>query len=90
MATVTPFEDEFCQEKRTIYSINNCEPTNKTKFGGSVTTSEMCPHCRTHNIFRLYEPKLEYETDKFFVSVYDCECPNCNKEFDIKDEFEKE
>jgi hypothetical protein len=89
MITITPFEDEFCQKTYTIYSVNNCEP-NKNSMGGSMTTSEVCPSCKTRNIFRLYEPKEEHETLHFYISVYDCKCPICGKEFEIIDEFEKE
>jgi DNA-directed RNA polymerase subunit RPC12/RpoP len=88
MITVTPFEDEFCQKTHKMYAINNCTPNDF--FGGSMTTSAECPYCKTRNIFRVYEPKKEYETDDFCVSIYDCKCPNCGKEFEIKDEFEKE
>lgn len=81
MITITPFEDEFCQQTFTIYSINN---TNPKGFNyGSVTTSEKCPKCETRNIFRLYDSKDEYETEEAYVSVYDCKCPNCGNEFDL-------
>ena len=85
MITITPFEDEFCQKIYTIYSINN---TNDC--GGSVTTSEVCPHCKARNIFKVYEPKEEYETDELCVAIYDCKCPICDRVFDIVDEWEKE
>ena len=88
MITITPFEEEFCGKTHTIYSINNTTPNDN--FCGSTTTSEECPRCKTRNIFKVYEPKDEYETDEFYVAIYDCKCPNCGKEFEIKDEFEKE
>jgi rubredoxin len=87
MITVTPFEGEFCQKVRTIYSINNCNPESAYSH---MTTSAECPHCKTRNIFRVYEPKDEYETKESYVAIYDCKCPNCGKDFEIKDEFEKE
>ena len=89
MITITPFEGEFCQKNYIIYAINNCEP-NKNSMGGSMTTSEKCPHCQTRNIFRVYDPKDEYETTNMFVEIYSCKCPNCKKEFEIVDEFEKD
>jgi len=88
MITITPFEDEFCQKIHTIYSINNTNPKNN--FGSSTTTSEVCPYCKTRNIFKVFEPKEEYDTDEFYTEIYDCKCPNCDKEFDFVDEFEKE
>jgi len=88
MITITPYEGEFCEKIHTIYSINECNPNNT--FNGSVTTSEMCPHCKTRNIFRVYEPKEEYETDELIKEIYDCKCPNCGKRFEITDEWEKE
>lgn len=88
MITLTPFEDEFCQKIHTIYSVNNCEPLNKSNIGGSVTTSEKCPHCNQRHIFRLYEEREWYESDEILTTLYDCKCPSCNKIFDIKIEDE--
>lgn len=88
MITITPFEEEFCQKTYTIYSINNYNPNDN--LGGSTTTSEVCPHCKTRNIFKVFEPKREYETDEYYVAIYDCKCPNCEKEFEFRDEVEKD
>ena len=89
MTFITPFEEEFCQKIHTIYAINNDDPLHNY-CGGSTTISEVCPHCNARNIFRVYEPRREYETDEYFVAIYDCKCPECRKEFEIKDEWEKE
>ena len=86
MVTVTPFQGEFCQKEHTIYSINNESP--KENIGGSMTTTEECPHCKTRNIFQFYEPKREIETDRYIITIYDSKCPNCNKEFEILDIFD--
>jgi|GEM_PF-1562344 len=88
MITITPIKEEFYQKIHTIYSINN--PTPNNYFGGSMTTSEACPYCKTRNIFKVFEPKEEYETNENYVSIYDCKCPICGRVFDIVDEFEKE
>lgn len=88
MITITPYQGEFCQKIYTIYSIDECNP-NST-FRGSTTTSEICPYCNARNIFRVYEPRREYETDELFGEVYDCKCPNCEKEFEFISEFDKE
>lgn len=87
MVTITPFEGQFCQKNYTIYSINN---TNPAKACSHTTTSEECPNCKIKQIFRFYEPKEEYEIDSFYVEIYNCKCPNCGKEFEIKIKYEKE
>jgi hypothetical protein len=79
MITLTPLEDEFCQKNYTIYAVN--KPNNN---GSSVTTFEVCPHCKARNIFRFYESENEYETSESHVKIYDCRCPNCNKNFEVK------
>lgn len=87
MITITPFEGEFCNKTRTIYSINNTKPY---RHYGSVTTSAECPHCGEKHIFRLYEAKKNIETDTEYKDIYDCICPKCNKLFDIVIEDVKE
>lgn len=86
MTFVVPFESEFCGEIRTIYAVNNDTPTRR--FQGSTTTSEICPHCGERNFYRVYKHKDEYEEDGWFIEVYDCKCPSCNKEFDLEIEHE--
>jgi len=81
MTFIAPFKAEFCNEIRTIYAVNNDNPTNSIR--GSTTTSEPCPHCDERNFFRVYEPKSEFMEDGYFVEVYDCKCPNCRREFDL-------
>lgn len=86
MIILTPFQGEFCQKEHTIYSVNNEQPE---KASGSMTTSEACPHCSKRNVFRVYEPKREFETDRYAMAIYDAKCPECNKEFEILDVFDK-
>ena len=86
MTYIVPFEAEFCGKIRKIYSVNNDNPTDG--FCSSVTTSEPCPYCGERNFFRVYDHKSEYEEDGWFIEVYDCKCPNCRKEFDLKIEHE--
>lgn len=86
MTTVTPFTGEFFGKTQTIYSINNTNPSKH--LGGHMTTAKVCPKCRERNVFRLYEPKEEYKTDGFLISVYDCKCPSCKNDFEIKYEFD--
>jgi hypothetical protein len=86
MITLTPFKDEFCQKEHTIYSVNNDKPKEAS---GSMTTSEACPHCKERNIFRFYEPKREFETDRYCIAVYDSKCPACNGHFEVLDVFDK-
>lgn len=88
MVTVTEFKGEFLGKIETIYSINNTNPEGKT-WGGHMTTSEICPKCKSRNLFRLYEPKREFKTERYCIAIYDCRCPNCNTNFEIKDEFDK-
>lgn len=88
MITITPFKGIICEKTYKIYAINNNNPTKSSQ--GSLTTSEECPNCKKRNMFRVYEPKNEYETDENYVAIYDCKCPNCETEFEIIDEFEKE
>lgn len=87
MTTLTPFNTEFCGDVHKVYSVNSYTPE---KEHSNMTTSEICPHCKERNIFRVYEPKREFETDRFAIAIYDCKCPNCKKDFEIKDEFDKE
>ncbi len=86
MTFVVPFEGEFCGEVRTIYAVNNDNPTGFTS--GNTTTSEKCPHCSERNFYRVYDHKREYEEDGWCVEVYDCKCPNCQKEFNLEIEYE--
>ena len=87
MTFIVPFEGEFCDKVRTIYSVNNDNPKSAWS---SVTTSEKCPHCGERYFFRVYDFKKEYEEDKYYIQIYDCKCPNCQKEFDLKIEYEIE
>lgn len=80
MITITPFEGEFCGDIRTMFSINSRKPLQEHS---SVTTSEECPHCKKRNIFRLYNVKKTIEKGNIYKDIYDCKCPNCNKEFDL-------
>lgn len=86
MTFIVPFDEKFCGEIITIYSVNNDNP--KGTFQSSVTTSEICPHCNERNVFRVYEHKSEREEAGCFFEVYDCKCPNCRKRFDLEVEFE--
>lgn len=81
MTFIVPFQGEFCGKVRTIFSVNNDDPTG---FGSSVTTSKQCPHCNEKNFFRFFENKREYEKDGWEIQVYDCKCPSCRKEFDVE------
>ena len=87
MAQLTPFEGEFCGKVRKIYSVNSIKPEKEIS---SMTTKKYCPHCGEGNIFRVYSPRREYETDYIVGEVYDCKCPNCDKDFDIVNEFDKD
>lgn len=82
MTFLVPFEAEFCGEIRKIYAVNNDSPTEG--FRGNTTTSEQCPHCGERNFFRVYEEKDFYETEEYVMEVYDCKCPECRREFDLK------
>lgn len=87
MTFIVPFEDEFCGETRTIYSVNNDNPKGAW---GSITISEKCPNCGERYFYRVYDSKEYYEEEEYSVELYDCKCPNCRKEFDLKieDQFE--
>ena len=85
MTFIVPFQDEFCQEVRTIYAVNNDNPKG---WGGSVTSSQECPHCKERHFFRFYENKREYEIDGWAIEVYDCKCPSCRREFVVEIEHE--
>lgn len=85
MTFILPFEGEFCGELRKIYAVNNDNPENG---GSSTTTSEKCPNCNERHVFRVYEHKKEYEEDGWLIELYDCKCPSCQKEFELKIEFE--
>lgn len=87
MTFIVPFQEEFCQKIHTVYYVNN---DNQGSFGGSVTTSEICPHCGERNIFKVFDNKGEREESEHFIEIYDCKCPNCRKEFDLEVEFEKD
>lgn len=67
---------------RDVYLINGAKDLG-------VTTVETCPHCKEKHAYRVHDSKQEYETDKYYVEVYDCKCPSCNHKFDIKVELEK-
>lgn len=85
MTFIIPIQGEFCGEIRTIYAVNNDNPNG---FGGSVTSSEECPHCKERHFFRFYDVKREYEKEGWALEVYDCKCPSCRKEFDVEIEHE--
>ena len=52
MIHITKIKEEFCQELHTIYAINIQNDT-----GGSLITSEICPNCKTRNIFKVFNAK---------------------------------
>ena len=83
MPKLTQFEDEFCQEIRTIYSVDNDNPKGAWS---SITSSEMCPNCGNRHIFRFYDVNIinEYETDEAYVTVYECTCPICGIDFRVE------
>lgn len=87
MISLTSFKGEFCQGECTIYSVNNTIPNKYT--GGSMTSRQLCPHCGERNIFRVYEPEREFNTKRYSISVYDCKCPKCNKDFEILDVYDQ-
>jgi len=88
MTFIVPFEGEFCGEIRTIYSVNNDNP--KKTVWSNTTISEKCPNCGERNFYRVYDTKDFYKENGYEIEVFDCKCPNCRKEFDLKIEYEIE
>lgn len=86
MTTLTPFKAEFCGKVRDIYSVNSSTPEREYS---SVTTLESCPHCKERNIFRFYNPKREFESDRYIIEIYDCKCPKCKEYFEFMDVCDK-
>ena len=85
MIFIVPFEGEFCGEVRTIYAVNNDNPK---EGGSSISSSQECPHCKEKHFFRFYDSKDDYEEDGWAIELFDCKCPSCRKEFDVKIETE--
>lgn len=86
MAFLYPFEGEFCGEIRTIYAVDVDNP--EKHLGSNTTLSEQCPNCGEGHIYRVYDYRMEYEKDGYGIEVYDCKCPSCRNNFDLKIEFE--
>ncbi|MEX3625333.1 hypothetical protein [Viridibacillus arvi] len=84
MPFIMPFETNFCGKTQTVYAVNSDNPTRE---GSSVTTSEECPNCKERHIYQVYNEKDIHEEDGYEYQVYDCKCPSCRKEFDLKIEF---
>lgn len=87
MTFIVPFQEEFCQEIHTVYYVNR---DNQSSYGGSVTTSEKCPHCGERHIFKVFQPKSDRDEETQVVEVYDCKCPACRKTFNLEVEYPKE
>ncbi len=87
MTFILPFKEEFAGEMREIFAVNEDNPKGGIT-GSSITTYEECPHCNKGNVFRVYHFKAFKETEDMCIEIYDCKCPNCRNEFDLKVEFE--
>lgn len=80
MIKLVKSEEKFFDKE--IYLVNGA-----TKFG--ITTIEPCPYCGEKHAYRFDSPKIEWESNRYCIAIYDCKCPSCNKKFEFKDEFDK-
>lgn len=53
-----------------------------------IITIEPCPYCKEKHAYKVYDPKIEWESNRYTIAIYDCKCPSCNREFEIMDEFD--
>lgn len=85
MTFVIGYEENFLGKSRVIYYVNR---RKEDSIGSSIITTEECPHCSVRHTYNLFESKGYYDEGGWRISVYDCKCGSCDKDFELEVEFE--